>query len=276
MSIIAADGLASRFDPQVLGYLAAMPPTDDDSSLCFLTTRNPSIDSFDRDHCIRQDPHRPNVLVIGDSHADQFMGELRRTYPEIAFSQVTASGCLMLLHDRGEARCVGLADRLYGDWLKTYHFDAAILSARWSSRSTSDPVARTMAALRADGIVPIVLGPSQEYAEDLPSLLAYGVVRGVDLAPRNERISGIRKADKRLTDDIGTPAGSYFSILALNCPVDHCRTLTPDGQPMLHDSNHLSEAGARYVLDQLRQQGLLADLVARTRNATLQSLRVAG
>jgi hypothetical protein len=57
-------------------------------------------------------------------------------------------------------------------------------------------------------------------------------------------------------------AAHYMPILDIVCPNGVCQPTTPADEPMLRDSNHLSSAGARYVLAELRRRGLFADLLA--------------
>lgn len=48
---------------------------------------------FNEDVCIQYDQSKPNILLIGDSHASHYYRALSDLSSSINFSQVNASGC---------------------------------------------------------------------------------------------------------------------------------------------------------------------------------------
>ena len=108
----------------------------------------------------------------------------------------------------------------------------------------------------------VVLGPSPEYRDPLPLLLAYGTTRGPQYVRANEQNRGIAIAQARMGAMLAGTAAHYMTVLDIVCPNGVCRSTTPEDEPMLRDDDHLSTSGARYVAAELRRRGLFADLLA--------------
>ena len=117
--VLALDGLPGRFPPDVAavaayGRLGETRPFREGQ--CFLTSRTSATD-YDRAACLDLAADRPNVLLLGDSHAAHLWTGLRDTWPEVRVLQATASGCKPVLGTTGTKRCTGLvgqhAERLH-------------------------------------------------------------------------------------------------------------------------------------------------------------------
>jgi peptidoglycan/LPS O-acetylase OafA/YrhL len=261
-SSLALDGVPSRFPPEALRYLAPDYRLDNSGnpkgSNCFVTSDD--VSGYTPDRCISIMPNRPNVLLVGDSHSNQFIGALRERYPELNFSQASASGCYLLLGDSGADRCVTVADATYGIYLDKYKFDAVIVSARWTGGKKLHLLLPTIDKIKQSGARAYVLGPSPEYRTELPAILAYEKLQRRLLAKSLESNKGARQAEKRLSRVLADLRGVYYPVLPIIC-AKNCLTTTPLDEPMLWDDNHLSKPGARWVVDNLRKGGFLVELL---------------
>lgn len=219
---------------------------------------------FEEDKCVTVDPDKPNVLLVGDSHANQFSRAMNVVFPELNISYVGSSGCYPLLNTTGQKRCIDMMARVFEKYVPQKHFDAVILSGRWKQEgSRLAPVPQTIDYIRGFGSEVVILGPNHEYKDDLPTLLAYRVMRGPVVMKGKESNRAARGGEKAMRELTAGLGAHYYSTLEVGCAKSPCMRLTPDDEPMLFDDNHLSDVGAVYVLRALRQQGMLADLISR-------------
>ena len=264
-TVTTSGGMPDRMPRAVARYASfdTPPAQRTDGANCFIFSGH-DVSEFDEGACVRHDPSRPNVLILGDSHADQYVRALTTFYPEIQFSQVTASGCQPLVGATGETRCTTLMERAFARYLPEWKFDAVILSANWHlNDATLAKLPPTFELLSRLTPRIILLGQNPQYSDHLPVLLALSALRGQDLVQNAEARQLIRPTDavfrRALT---GTPA-TFYSVLDIICPQGTCQTTTPADEPMLHDDNHLSYPGAAFVVSALRTEGLFRDLLAR-------------
>jgi len=260
----ALDGLPSRFPANDIAYLAAGPMDNNrrqpPDSNCFITSDETAA-RYTPERCLTIAKDKPNVLLIGDSHAYQFIGPLREGYPEINFSEASGSGCFSLLGEKaGSPGCIGNATRLYERYLSDYHFDAVIIANRWRTISRLSLIEGTLDAIEKSGATPYILGPNTEYTIELPTLLSYEAIRRqrFDQNLMSDEPARTEAALKKLLRD---RPGVYQSLLDLICDGGECITTTSSSIPLLRDQNHLSGPGARWVVSRLRQSGFLADVL---------------
>jgi peptidoglycan/LPS O-acetylase OafA/YrhL len=262
LGLTASQGLPWRVPEKALHYASYLEDhrIDAPTVRCW-TSVNVDPSRFEEDRCVKIDRKRPNVLLIGDSHANQFSRAMRLVFPEVRISYVGAKGCYPLLHATGAELCTAMMDRVFDNYIPNKPFDAVILSARWVDNARLEQLPATIDYIRKFGGDPIILGPNQEYTQDLPTLLAYSVIRGpsvLDGKESNAKVVTGEAAVRRIAMEQGA---TYYSTFEIGCSASPCTRLTPEDDPMLFDDNHLSGAGALYVLRALRANGLLAGLL---------------
>ncbi len=265
LGLTATHGLPDRIPEKAVRYASYLDDhrIDGPRFHCWSSSNiDPAL--FDEANCVNIDPSRPNVLLIGDSHANQFSRALRVVFPEVNLSYVGASGCYPLHKATGKKRCTDMMARVFDTYIPQMRFDAVILSARWDTAggrlkrvpATVDYIGRYAGEV-------VILGPSQEYRADLPTLLAYSVMRGPAVLIGQENNKDARAGEKAMRRFTRETDAAYYSTYDVACSTSPCMTLTPNDEPMLFDDNHLSDPGAVYVLEQLRRQGMLADVISR-------------
>jgi hypothetical protein len=98
--------------------------------------------------------------------------------------------------------------------------------------------------------IPIIfLGPSIQYEESLPQLLASLALRAADLSDLRQLVKPkLFELDERMKTDLGAmPNVTYVSILAANCPDRKCPVLL--GKiPLQWDAVHLTVPGSQRVI----------------------------
>jgi len=228
---------------------------------CFLS-------GFDADarldprQCLTIDPHRPNILIVGDSHAAHLQPGFVRVYPEFNFLQATASLCKPVMGQRGAPGCRTMIDWIFRDVIGHANLDAVIISARWDAADVPD-VVRTVRLLAPRTRRLYVMGPIVEYDRALPLILA-AAPRGREEAAAARR----RKTDQQATDRLmaaalaGTPAiyvSTYHAVCPLRAP---CLLWSSPDRPLQFDYGHLTTAGATIVVRRLGPELALSGLAA--------------
>ena len=265
--VLLAQGLPARFPAAASRYASfvVVPPPRTGPrvprDICVVSHTTASADDLADDKCMTIDPTRANVLLIGDSHANQFVRAFREIFPEINFSKVSPSGCWPTNPATGDQSCAKTIERVF-EALKKTRFDAVVLSARWRREPKLEVLPQTVAEIAGEAGEVVVLGPSPEYRDPLPLLLAYATTRGPQYVKTNEQNTGVAAAQARIGVILAGTAAHYMTVLDIVCPNGICRSTTPEDEPMLRDANHLSISGARYVAIELRRRGLFADLLA--------------
>jgi peptidoglycan/LPS O-acetylase OafA/YrhL len=243
----AAARPASKRVADVLAFLEPPPATA--HAACFVYSGSAEGD-FRPDQCLRRDPGRPNVLLLGDSHAASLWVGLQAAMPAVNVMQATASGCKPLLPLRGQPRCRSVIDTAISDLDAAGPVDEVVLVARWQYEDLARLPA-TISALRTHARSVVVIGPTSEYRIALPKLLAREQLAGrAGLAAQNLAL-GRFAVDAALGSAVERLKVEYVSQLTLICPKKACRTLTRSGIPMKFDYGHYTQAGSVEIGQQL-------------------------
>ena len=251
-------GWPARFTPEQRALTAYLDYDDAQvyrRATCFIDSHVQTEKDFDEQACLALSDAKPNVLILGDSHAAHFWRGMAMEFPDFNVLQATASGCKPLSGAKGEKPCLNLMNRILGDESLLNRLDAIVLSAYWQPRDLpmlEDTVAR-LAPLT--GRI-YVFGPIQTYGSNLPRLLALAETRG------QETVTTSLLPDALDTDRVFSAAFSdgpvrYVSLHKLLCPGGQsCITRTANGTPLQWDDEHLTLDGAIEVLALARKEGL--------------------
>jgi peptidoglycan/LPS O-acetylase OafA/YrhL len=196
--------------------------------------------------CLRLSATRPNVVMIGDSHAAHFSQALHTMLPQANIVQATAAGCRPLLHGKGLASCRGVMDRVFGT-IDFARVDTVILSALWLDFE-QPALLDTIRWLRARGGHVLVIGPSVEYDAELPILIVRGAEEGMPRLADRHRIAGRAALDRAMAMPVRDAGADYASALEPECRGGRCRLTTTDGTPLHFDHSHFTPAGAEATL----------------------------
>ncbi len=232
--------------PKALAFANYLKYQERDSQFagnpCFLKPGAPDLDAFTA-ACLKIDPQRDNVLVLGDSHSVHLMTALREAHPAINFLQASASGCKPLLNAVGSDYCVVLMRYMLERWLPQSppELSAVLISARWEIGDQA-ALAGTLASLGKTGKRLALFGPSPEFRARLPLLLAYEEILGRPLAAR------LVKTERFELDRVyrRNPALApvFLSVIDALCPQGQCQTHAGE-VPLYFDRDHLTVEGAR-------------------------------
>jgi peptidoglycan/LPS O-acetylase OafA/YrhL len=224
---------------------------------CFLFGHQDRPSDFDAEDCLRMASDKPNILLVGDSHAAHLWSGLKAEFPSANVMQATSTGCKPVLGGKGEKTCVDLVDGTLGAFLQSNRPDVILLSARWIESDIPD-VERTLRALAGKAEQVVVLGPIVEYSMPLPRLLAQ-VSGGRDpLLLSEARLTDQPKTDRDLGNAVRTAGAEYVSTYHLLCTEGAPSCVTTVGNvPVQWDYGHLTAQGSELLARKLNQTGVL-------------------
>lgn len=234
-------GWPQRFTPRGQQIAANMDyPLDSvfRSGSCFIHHREQSLDE---EQCLVPGSGGPRVLLLGDSHAAHLAPGLEAAFPGSAISQVTAAGCRPMLGGPPSDYpfCDALMERAFSEYVVGIRPALIILAARWEEGDLP-ALAETLRALKGGGHEVVLVGPTAEWAQFLPRLLALAHERGWGPALPNLMLLKERaELDRRmalLAAQTGTP---YISIHDIQCDPE-CIYFAPSGAPAVVDNSHFT------------------------------------
>ena len=257
--LIFAKGIPQRFPPeiaQLAGWLDGRGRNDGDA--CFIGLRAPP-GPLISPSCLERDATRPNVLILGDSHSDNLRSGLERRYPDINFMQAGAAGCNVTLEpaEADTHTCRAFKEYVFGKLLTDDPPSHVLLSLFWSEDAPR-MIKPTIDWMKARRINVIIAGPMTRYELPLPQVLAISKLRGDPNLPDRMRIPGGHDADARFAAFADAQGLGYMSSYSAMCPNDKCILEIKPGQPVMYDSNHLSEHGSFLVAKSFPSSRLLA------------------
>ena len=253
VAIVAMQGLPRRFPPDVASVAAYYDYRDQKpfrEGQCFITSKDTLAD-FDRGTCLAMAADKPNVLLLGDSHAAHLWTGLRDTWPGVNFLQATASGCKPVLGTTGASRCTTLMDDMLKRFVPTHRLDAVAIGGLWDVADIQ-PLVRTVAALRPFAGQVVVFGPMPRYDQPLATLLAKGLEHGDLAGVRRHLVPGTADLDARMRAALA-PVARYVSTYEAMCTAGSCRLFVSAGIPMQFDYHHLTVPGAAAMMARIRQ-----------------------
>ena len=247
-------GWPGRFTPEQVRLASYLDYKDADTyrrGSCFIDSHIQSASDFDSATCLKADAARPNVLIIGDSHAAHLWRAMADTYPKYNFLQATASGCKPTLGSRGERPCLDLMAQIMTGFLPAAHPDAVILAARWDMNDV-DRLEKTIAKIGPSTGAVYVFGPIMTYDTALPRLLAQAELRGRKIID-DARDPSPGHVDSAMTSALAGKRVRYISYYRLLCAgPEGCATTSAGGTPLQWDYGHLTYEGGLLVGSALR------------------------
>jgi peptidoglycan/LPS O-acetylase OafA/YrhL len=258
--ILQFGGFPSRYSKEaarVAQYLDFRFPSEFRTGKCFITSGYKVVD-FNASVCLAERPDKPNVLLMGDSHAAHLWWGLSNTYHGINFMQVTASGCLPTLEQaiHSWATCTTLIENIYSDFLPTHHVDQVLIAGRWRS-SDLDRIRATLTWLKNRNINVVLFGPMLQYDASFPRLLAKSIQLNEPGFTDQHRVREFQRLDadmREMSASLDVPYVSFFKLLCAN---QHCVEYAQEA-PLLSDYSHFTPEGSMLFAARLRASELHA------------------
>jgi peptidoglycan/LPS O-acetylase OafA/YrhL len=205
------------------------------------------------DQCLGVSDSKPNVLLLGDSHAAQLWRGLSQVYPQVNVLQATAGSCTVT-NDNGDPQCVRMMRYMQQEFLPAHRMALIILGGHWRPSDTADlrSVAQRLSAF-ADRVV--VMGPFQDYSIPFSEAVARARHSGNPRTVERYRIRETIPLDRAMAVVDWGPRISYVSALQVLCQ-EYCAAEDAKGDLLMFDNDHLSVAGSVYFAERAVIPGL--------------------
>jgi hypothetical protein len=254
VGIVVAHGLPGRFPPQAQ-RMAAYSDYETDrefrTGVCFITPAN-SFANFQRDVCLPNTGKR-SILLAGDSHAADLWPGLAAAFPDRDLLQVTGSSCAPMLKSARaySPHCVAMFDFLFNDYLEHHKVDMLLLSSNWRAADLPG-LERTVDYARERGIPLVLIGPSFQYNQPEPRLLAFALRDGHMDVVATHMEAAPRMLDRQMAELARTRWHvGYISVFDTLCK-PACPLFANSTVPLLFDGGHLTTEGSILLMDAMR------------------------
>lgn len=248
--ILVGQGLPQRYSPDVQRVAAYLDPSkSEDRSDCIIGLYG-RLEDFDERRCLRAAKDRPNVLLIGDSHANHLRGGLEHRLVGANVLQASAAGCRTLIMPGSSQTetCARFRRFLFERLARDPPAKTIVLSNFWSEDGLP-ALAKTLDWLRARGFTVVLAGPIPRYESPLPQVVALALVRNDHGIIARNRIPGIAQLDRQFASVAERHGARYWSLYAALCPKGRCTAIS-EAIPVQFDSAHLSGVGSRLVVQE--------------------------
>ena len=202
--------------------------------------------------CLVPATDRPNIMLVGDSHAGQLSLALRQAMPAAHLVQATAAGCRPLLEGPGLAACRAIVTAAFRS-VDLRKIGTVVLAGRWFSEDMPALV-KTIAYLRTHGPQVVIVGPVVEYDADVPDALARAMLAHDFARLETLRIADRAPLDARMRQLIPPTGAHYVSWFAIECPQGRCRRFSTSGGPLHMDRTHVTPELAAEMATQIAAQ----------------------
>lgn len=259
-------GLPWRFSPnerRVAGYLAADYTSAYETGRCFLW---PHQKFGELDPSCIQPGADTNVFLWGDSHAAHLIPGLKSALQSTNVLRATMAGCLPF-DAYGETESCRAFNQKVLTYVERIRPNVVMISANWarplSAPESSASLVSEIRRIAGTGSKIIVIGPSPQYANALPSI--YISVEHFGMTSANRLEPFVPATDKFMRSMLrGEPHVEYISLLDLMCQGGVCPLLAMNA-PIAWDEGHLTEEGSVWIgsliansSDFLRQESQVA------------------
>ncbi len=246
--------------------LVVQNPADARYGTCYVDASSFAA-SFQSSVCLADVPGRPQVLLLGDSHAGAIYPGLKAVFPQLNLSQLNAAGCTPVLHHPKWlfVDCSAVNRFLFEVYLPHHHVDTVLLVARWFGWDIDD-LGETIAWFHQHHIKVILFGPSIEFDQSLVRLLQIARQDNDPTVLTRHRAPLAQQMDRQMAalarDQWHVP---YISMVQDLCPpptpqpastltADGCAVYAAPGIALLYDTDHLSPAGSLLFARAIQQR----------------------
>ena len=254
--MVVSHGIPTRFPVEavrVASYLDYGTKDEYREGTCFIlpTVRS---ETFDPSVCLRQDPAKPNYLLLGDSHAAALWYGLSKTLSGVNVMQATVAGCKPTLHHVHEAadQCTQLTDYVFNEYLAKNHVDSLLIAARWE-QGDLPRLAETLAWAKQRRIKVTLFGPMVQYDSSLPRLLATSIKDNNPGIPYDHRVAEYARLDAVMSQMAQNEwRVHYVSFFKSLCRPNSCVEYAAQGVPLQFDYGHLTKDGSVLLAQMLQ------------------------
>jgi peptidoglycan/LPS O-acetylase OafA/YrhL len=209
--------------------------------------------------CVTVVEGKPNVLIVGDSHAADLYATLVSAYGTVNFLQVTGAGCTPFSSARVTRQCHALL-YLALSFARAHRLDAIIMAAAWPE--TYYGIGQDIAQLKSFSQKVILVGPPVEFTADVSKIIQ----RRPELEPFDAYMAdhlepATRAFDRQMAAFARSNGADFISYVDLYCGNGICPALDESGELLILGNSHLTVPGARYLGAAFRRNRILETIL---------------
>ena len=218
--------------------------------------------------CIKPNPRKLDVLVIGDSHAMDGYNIFRSALPNAQVHYAGKGGCTPLIGAEDIHKLLGrtdkcdpMTDEILNANEMLSEMDVIVYSFNWNRRKIELLPETHKALMGKTDAKFVMLGMAPNYGESLPN-----IIRNQNLSLSNTTVPArfLRSDFVELVEQSKAFAVANDMIYADRyryfCPDGICAAVSPEGLLVSFDEHHLNYAPAVEFGVHLRREGVLSDL----------------
>jgi peptidoglycan/LPS O-acetylase OafA/YrhL len=261
-SIVIAGGFAGRFPADALRVASGPDGSQETASMrlgtCFITS-DYHFEKYDYDTCLRQDSHKKNYLLLGDSHSAMLWSALSESLRDTNVMQASAAACEPSLAPVGSADCRKMMSYVFQTYLPAHQIDGMFLVGRWEEKDF-DALTAVIGWAKQRHVTVTVFGPVPEYDGPLPRLLAYSIAWNQPRLASHHLVANSGSLDTKMqllaANSWHVP---YVSLYREICRAEGCAEYADAAHevPLMSDTDHLTRSGAVLVVQRLVEKGEL-------------------
>ena len=221
--------------------------------VCSLSSKENGFSLFDKKNCMSIDPHKKNLLLIGDSHAAELSLSMREIIKDYNILQATSSGCMPYPGSKGEKRCKDLVDYVFNDFLVNNRVDTVIISASWVNGKNEELIKGINNAVRlakqsADKV--FVIGQTKTFDIDFYRIAQKNTQDGLEKYQAKESFL----INDLLKSELPKNGVHYIDVYDVGCVQGVCSLVNDNGVPYMFDTNHLTKEWADVFVRHIKDQ----------------------
>ena len=201
--------------------------------------------------CISYSEQKPNVLLIGDSHAAHLLPGFTKNFPKTNFSLLAVDSCDLIKRTSKERPACNELTR----WIETSdlsEFDIILLSSRNLEVNIPSQTIEILDKISSQSTL-YYIGPIPHFEPNMPTLFPtlIGTISDTEIDKKFEAAMNpeIFEKDKAFEASFAEmPNITYVSMTDIICPQNQCKYRDPDGWPILIDNSHLSVEASEMFL----------------------------
>ncbi len=210
---------------------------------------------------------RPRVVIIGDSHAENFFSALDSTHRHLDVVRFTLPGCapMQSRYKSEDNRCSQLMKQAR-EHLAAQRTDLVILAARWPDNYA--PVSQDIETFGKLAARVALAGPSLTFTADGSKIMLRYNSSDDIIDHVNRYIDASKFAQNAAMKAFAAQQGvGYVDKIEALCKDGICRMTLDGTQLFVTDYGHLSAAGAAFLGSELMRAGTLKELLGASPNA---------
>ena len=225
---------------------------------CFITT-DYHFEDYNYNTCLHQLSGKKNYLLLGDSHSDMLWHALASSLQDANVMQASTAACEPALHPSGSRDCRKMVEYIFQTYLPAHPVERVFIVGRWEEKHLPG-LTELIVWTKQHQVRVTVFGPVPEYDGPLPRLLAYSIAWHKPSLASQHLVASAGSLDSEmqsLADDVWHVP--YVSLYREICGPERCAEYADVARtvPMSHDTNHLTEIGAFFVVRHLIDKGKL-------------------